>query len=222
MSLPPGQRAIRGPLPRFGLDRGLRQWPLPPERPLLRVGGDVEAPLELPVAAIFERGRGDLEAGLHCVSTWSKTGLRWSGRPFADVYARAIEPRARPRAGVAHLRARGADGMSASVPLADALADAWLVDRLDGAPLTIAQGAPLRLVMPAHYGYKSVKHLTSLEITLARRRGTGDGRITHPRGRVAQEERNARGPQILWRWGLRAVLPILLARARRLDARARR
>jgi DMSO/TMAO reductase YedYZ molybdopterin-dependent catalytic subunit len=48
--------------------------------------------------------------------------------------------------------------------LSDLLAaEVLLADILDGLPLSMEHGAPLRLVAPAHYGYKSVKHLSGIE-----------------------------------------------------------
>ena len=38
-----------------------------------------------------------------------------------------------------------------------------MADHLDGQLLPIEHGAPLRLIAPAHYGYKSVKHLHRIE-----------------------------------------------------------
>src|SRR2546425_11425010 len=53
--------------------------------------------------------------------------------------------------------------------------------------LTLAHGAPLRVVAPDHYGYKSCKHLAAVEFGDDSIRGVG--LIQHPRGRVAAEER---------------------------------
>jgi DMSO/TMAO reductase YedYZ molybdopterin-dependent catalytic subunit len=39
-----------------------------------------------------------------------------------------------------------------------------LAHHMDGAPLTRAHGAPLRLVIPEMYGYKNVKWLSRIEL----------------------------------------------------------
>lgn len=208
-------------MPRFGLEPFLRQWPVA-ESFRLRVDGDVEQALELTLEEIVGASRRELVADFHCVATWTVRDLAWSGRSLASVWEEVVVPRARPLPGVAHMRARGLDGFMASLPLEDALApDAFLADRLAGAPLPMAHGAPLRLVLPAHYGYKNLKHLTRLEFTIRPMRGTGGRFLVHPRGRVAFEERNEAGPQIAWRWIYRALKPIFLAQARRTDSRAR-
>ncbi|MGH8938876.1 MAG: molybdopterin-dependent oxidoreductase, partial [Actinomycetes bacterium] len=45
----------------------------------MRVDGDVEQAIELPLDEIFA-DRTELLTDLHCVTTWSAVGLRWSGR----------------------------------------------------------------------------------------------------------------------------------------------
>ena len=69
--------------------------------------------------------------------------------------------------------------------------DVLLADQLDGRPLTARHGAPLRLVMPAHYGYKNAKHLKAINFC----QDQSDFQppafrfMGHLRGRVAAEER---------------------------------
>jgi DMSO/TMAO reductase YedYZ molybdopterin-dependent catalytic subunit len=67
----------------------------------------------------------------------------------------------------------------------------------------MAHGAPLRLVAPAHYGYKNVKHIQSLEFLVSDRgfRPVGLRFMAHPRARVALQERGVGVPA----WLLRAV-----------------
>jgi len=68
-------------------------------------------------------------------------------------------------------------------------------------PLPIAHGAPLRLLAPAHYGYKSVKHINRIEFwrSGAHYRPVGFRFMAHPRPRVTHEERG----QWLPGWALR-------------------
>src|SRR6185436_19658550 len=100
-------------------------------------------------------------------------------------------------------------------PLADLLApDVLLADRLDGEPLSIAHGAPLRLVAPAHYGYKSIKHLNRIEFrrSSAGYRPIGFRFMQHPTARVANEERGQWFPGWLLR---RLYRPLVGPTARR-------
>jgi DMSO/TMAO reductase YedYZ molybdopterin-dependent catalytic subunit len=66
--------------------------------------------------------------------------------------------------------------------------DVLLATEMDGRPLPLRHGGPLRLVAPAHYGYKSVKHLARIELRHETRRRLPLS-AHHPRGRVAYEER---------------------------------
>jgi DMSO/TMAO reductase YedYZ molybdopterin-dependent catalytic subunit len=212
-SLPPGQRAIDD-FPRFGTH--IRVRPLVPDRLVLRVGGEVETPSELDRDDLAALPRVEQVSDFHCVATWSRLGLRWGGVRFADVYEGLIAPRARPRPSARYVIFRGFDGgFFCMLPLEDALRpNVLLADRLDGAPLTLAHGAPLRVVAPDHYGYKSCKHLAAIEFGDDSIRGVG--LIQHPRGRVAAEERGRLLPGLLYRvLNSRVVLPPMLARFRK-------
>jgi DMSO/TMAO reductase YedYZ molybdopterin-dependent catalytic subunit len=140
--------------------------------------------------------RTSLTADLHCVTTWTSVGCEWGGWAFADVYERLIEPRIRP--GFSWLQFNALDGYWSAMLLADVLAETvMLADSLAGGPLDLNHGAPLRLVAPAHYGYKSVKHLVAVEF--GDRFHPGPGPNEHPRGRVDLEERGRRLPGKLLR-----------------------
>jgi len=106
------------------------------------------------------------------------------------------------------LRIVGLDRGSAFVALEDALRDdVMLADSVDGEPLTLARGAPLRFVSPAQYAYKSVKHVAGIELCVAQPASTS-GAKEHPRARVALEERHSRYPAWLVRWPYRLVAPM--------------
>lgn len=207
--LPPGQAP--SPLRRFGLPRFARVRPQPPEHPVLTVTGAVTRPAQLPLDELLTAApRREQRADLHCVTTWTALDLRWAGVPFRAIHEALAE-----RVGIARragwITFCGLDGYRACLRLDDALAeDVLLTDRLDGSPLTADTGAPLRLVAPAHYGYKSVKHLCRLEYR--RRYDPGSARwAAHPRGRVGREERSRYLPGPVWRRIWLTALP----RARR-------
>ena len=128
----------------------------------------------------------------HCVTTWTKKGLRWSGFRFSDFYQRIVQPKAQPSEDAKLIIFRSQDGYRASLPLSDLLAeDVLLADILDDMPLSAVHGAPLRLVAPAHYGYKSAKHLKAIELWRDENKFRGPTLrfMVHPRARVALEER---------------------------------
>ncbi len=154
----------------------------------------------------------------HCVTTWTRRGLRWSGFRFSDFYEQIVAPLARPVPGATFVVLRGQDGARTSLPLDDLLApDVLLADRLDGQPLPIEHGAPIRLVAPAHYGYKSVKHLSRIEFwrSSASYRPFGPRFMVHPRARVAREERGQWFPGWLLRYLYRPLIRPTAARFER-------
>lgn len=205
--LPPGQREI-GDFPRFGVPAyANRLASVTAAEPGLDVNGARMSPEAL---AALERV--ELKADFHCVTTWTRRGLAWSGFRLRDVLERAVRVE-----GARFLEVRCLDGFSCCLLLEDALADnVLLADRLDGAPLTPEHGAPLRLVAPDLYGYKNAKHVASLRETPEWRTGAAERQtLAHPRGRVAREERSRLLPAAVARWLYRSLLPATLAIYRR-------
>jgi DMSO/TMAO reductase YedYZ molybdopterin-dependent catalytic subunit len=150
-----------------------------------------------------------MRADFHCVTTWSALDLDWQGVRFVDFYRARVEALISPDRQARFVLLRGQDGYRSTLPLADLLADdVMLADRLNGEPLNIAHGAPLRLVAPAHYGYKSVKHLNRLEFCQAppRVRPAALAFMDHPRARVALEERGRWIPGWLLRHPYRTLI----------------
>ncbi|MGI5129266.1 molybdopterin-dependent oxidoreductase [Pseudonocardia sp. CA-107938] len=205
--LPPGQHRRRD-FPRFGMPQ--LAPPAVPDRPILTVAGAVEDDLHLPLTELDRTiPRIERVADLHCVATWTATGLKWSGVSFRQFWEQVVEPRCKP-AGAVAIIARGADGGRAVLDLRDALADdVMLADRLDGEPLDALHGAPLRLVSPGQYGYKNIKHLRTIEVcdTFPR---LGYKGMEHPRARVDREERHPRFAGPLLRLPYRATVPLIV------------
>jgi DMSO/TMAO reductase YedYZ molybdopterin-dependent catalytic subunit len=189
-TLPPGQYKIED-FPRFGLTPFAVRFPTVTEAAKIQIAGDVKAPVEVDIE--LERiARVEQCSDFHCVTTWTRKALHWSGIRFSDFYQQIVVPLAAPLPDARLVVLRGQDGARTSLPLDDLLApDVLLADRLNGQPLPIAHGAPLRLVAPAHYGYKSVKHINRVELwrSSAGYRPVGFRFMDHPRARVAHEER---------------------------------
>jgi DMSO/TMAO reductase YedYZ molybdopterin-dependent catalytic subunit len=211
--LPPGQREIED-FPRFGLTPFAVRFPAITDSVHLQIGGDVRNPAD--VGSTLKRlTRVTQCSDFHCVTTWTRRDLDWSGIRFVDFYSQVVLPLAGPASDANFVVLRGQDGARTSLPLQDLLApDVLLADQLNGHPLSIAHGAPLRLVAPAHYGYKSVKYLNRIEFwqSNANYRPLGLRFMVHPRAHVALEERGQWVPGWLLRYLYRPLIPSTVRR----------
>ncbi|MFI6369265.1 molybdopterin-dependent oxidoreductase [Nocardia sp. NPDC050630] len=212
-SLPRGQRPA--PHRRFGLPQFAEPYPQQQDQPVITVTGVVRHPTQIPLADLLAlTDRREQCSDLHCVTTWSSLGLAWGGISFRAVHE-SLTALVEPHPLCKWIAFTGLDGYRSCVFLDDALADdVILADTLDGLPLTCDQGAPVRLVVPALYGYKSVRHVCTIEYLLRYEPGSAKW-AEHPRGRVQREERSRYLPGLLWRPIWRAALP----RVRRLYQR---
>ena len=220
LRLPPGQHLA--PLERFGLPEFAPRKVVPPARPVVTVSGQVKHPAQVEIADLLDGlPRRDQRSGINCVTTWSAPDLAWSGVPLRHVLAR-LTPQVEPYGKARWLRLLGLDGYWTCLRLDDAGADeVLLADTLDGQPLPPAHGAPVRVIAPSHYGYKSVKHLCAIEYLRHHRAGSASW-TEHPRGRVAREERSRFLPGWFWRPLWRALLPRAMAIAERANRHRQR
>lgn len=127
----------------------------------LHVGGLVEAPFELDYAGLRSLPRTSEVRTFHCVTGWSVPNVHWVGVRLSDLLARA-----RP-----HSAAHGVRFTSAEVPYVDYLTlqqaqlhDVLLAYEMDAKPLPREHGAPIRVVIPEMYGYKSVKWVHRIDL----------------------------------------------------------
>jgi DMSO/TMAO reductase YedYZ molybdopterin-dependent catalytic subunit len=206
-ALPPGQRERRD-FPRFGIDKFATRFPKDAQTAVLQISGEVTTPLLLdnPLVGL---PRVEQISDFHCVTTWSKRGLRWGGVRFSVFYEHVLLPRARPDLKATVFIVGAQDGARTTLLLEDLLAeDVLLADTLDGQPLTVEHGAPLRLVAPSQYGYKSMKHLARLSIHFddAMFRPSAFLFMDHPRARVMLEERGRFFPGWFLRWLYRPLI----------------
>ena len=128
----------------------------------LRVDGLVRRPVSLTLADLRTLPVAEQVSDFHCVTGWSVEDVRWTGVRIRDLLA-----------GAGPLPSAGAlSFVSAERPYVDSLTldqamrrDVMLAWGMDGRPLARPHGAPLRLVMPAMYGYKSVKWVERVVVT---------------------------------------------------------
>jgi DMSO/TMAO reductase YedYZ molybdopterin-dependent catalytic subunit len=203
---PRGQRAIEF-FPRFGVPFFADRWPVVPERPSIEIEGLVEKPITLELTALVTLPRREIIADFHCVTTWTRPRVTWGGYRFNEVLDTLVLPQARPSEAARYLRFVSLDGYAACIDRRDIDADTLLADQLDGEPLSLEHGAPLRLVAPALYGYKNPKHVNRIEFLAEYRRGRAERQtLAHPRGRVAYEERGRFLPGWIYRYAYRALI----------------
>jgi len=207
MTLPIGQYDL-GYLPRFGLPEYTKRFPAQTETPTLDIGGMVETGQSL-TKHLQDMPRTMQISDFHCVTSWSCTGLQWEGVRFRDVYEQLIQPLAQPDPNATDVIFKCQDGYRARMLLKDLFTDdVLLADRLNGKPLTVENGAPHRLIVPAHYGYKNAKHIKAIEF-----HKPGEGFkpprlriLEHPRARVSHEERGSGAPGWLLRYLFRPLI----------------
>jgi sulfite oxidase len=139
--------------------------PAPDDSWRLAVRGRVADPRRFSLADLRHSVSDERVITLSCISNQVGGPLvgnaRWTGVPLADLL-RASRPTGDARFVVAH----GADGYWETYPLDEATSgDGPLVAvGMDGLLLPAHHGFPARLVVPGHYGMKSVKWLTGLDV----------------------------------------------------------
>lgn len=134
----------------------------------LVLDGLVERPQSLSVDDLRARPLVAVRADFHCVSGWSVPAVRWEGVAVSDLLDTAG---VKGEAGA--IRFESADGSYVDyLDLATARrSGVILAMKLRGVDLSAARGAPVRLIVPFYYGYKSVKWLR--RVTVVEAAGTG-------------------------------------------------
>jgi DMSO/TMAO reductase YedYZ molybdopterin-dependent catalytic subunit len=127
----------------------------------LQVGGLVDRPTTLTYRDLRALPRTHEVRTFHCVTGWTVDNVRWAGVRLSDLLD-TVKPQ---------FSAHAVQFTSAEAPYVDYLTldqarlhDVLLAYQMDGAPLRREHGAPVRLVMPEMYGYKSVKWLNRIDL----------------------------------------------------------
>ena len=179
--LPPGQRLVDGwPV----LDLGVQPY-VSETNWTLTVDGAVEAPLAWNWEDFLAQPQVSMVSDIHCVTAWSRYDNRWDG-----VATTHLLEAVKPKPDATHIIQHSHDGYTTNVPLeVFAAKDAILAHSWEGQPLTREHGAPMRLVIPAKYFWKSAKWLKRLEFVAADRPGFWEERGYHNDGDPWKEER---------------------------------
>ncbi len=132
----------------------------------LKVSGLIEARVSFGLSDLLGWPQVAQISRMKCVECWSFKA-KWEGFTYAT-----LAERVRPGPEATHVRFDCADDYWEIVSI-EKLADPRVIFvlRMNDAPLLDEYGAPLRIMFPAKYGYKSAKAITS--ITFADRGGAG-------------------------------------------------
>jgi DMSO/TMAO reductase YedYZ molybdopterin-dependent catalytic subunit len=151
----------------YRVDTALTVPSIDPDAWRLTIDGMVGEKIELSFDDLVGMGLNEYSITLTCVSNEVGGDLvgnaRWLGVPIAPLLARA-----RPQAGADMVLSTSADGWTAGTPLETLTdgRDALLAVAMNGEPLPVEHGFPVRMVVPGLYGYVSAtKWVVDLELT---------------------------------------------------------
>jgi DMSO/TMAO reductase YedYZ molybdopterin-dependent catalytic subunit len=180
--LPPGQRALQALKP-MGGDEGDGKV----ETFRFKVHGAVKKPFEVDYKALLALPQVQKEADVHCVTGWSLLGGLWKGVQIATLANLAeVKPDAK------YVIFEAANGYTANVPLAEATRDTCMVTyRLNGKPLSLDHGAPVRGLVPDLYFWKSAKWITGIKFVREDQPGYWETRGYNNHGDPWKEQRYA-------------------------------
>ena len=157
----------------------------------LTVSGAVEQPQTWTYDAFLQLPQIEVTHDIHCVTRWSRLGCRWRGVSF-ETLADQVKPVAEAKfvQFVAYSSRQHDSSLPLEVCLNDGVLLAW---EMDGEPLSIPHGYPLRVVAPSRYFYKSVKWVQEIRFLSTDVLGYWERGGYHNNGDFWQEERYVSG-----------------------------
>ena len=133
----------------------------------LRIHGRVANPITLSFDDLLERDLIERDITISCVSNEVGGELaghaRWLGAPL-----KTLLDEVRPESGADQIVTKSADGWTCGTPTAICRdgRDAMLAVGMNGAPLPVVHGFPVRMIVPGLYGYVSAtKWIVDMELT---------------------------------------------------------
>ncbi len=122
---------------------------------------------------------------IHCVTTWSKLAMTWTGVSIDTLLAIA-----QPLPAATHVMATSHSGYTTNLPLPDVTGGhAWVAWEVDGGPLPTQHGGPARLLVPHLYFWKSAKWVAKLTLLDHDEQGFWERNGYHDRGDPWLEQR---------------------------------
>jgi DMSO/TMAO reductase YedYZ molybdopterin-dependent catalytic subunit len=180
--LPPGQYDVGS------------EWPVLTAEPTpkiatdtwsFRIDGLVERPTTWSWDEIHGLPAATFNGDIHCVTTWSKLGVEFSGVSVDSLLALAA-----PLSTATYILALSHTGYTTNLPLADVTGGkAWVVWDYEGRPLPVEHGGPARLLVPHLYFWKSAKWVSGLHLMDHDEPGFWERNGYHDRGDPWLEQR---------------------------------
>ncbi len=151
----------------YRIDTALVVPQVAPDGWTLKIHGRVRNPITLTYAELIKRPMIERYVTLACVSNEVGGALISTSR-FLGVPLKPLLDEAGPLDGADQVVSRSVDGFTAGTPTAALLdgRDAMLAVGMNGEPLPIEHGFPVRMVVPGLYGYVSAtKWLAEIELS---------------------------------------------------------
>jgi len=125
------------------------------------------------------------QGDIHCVTTWSKLDMTWTGVSIDTLLAIA-----QPLPQASYVLATSHTGYTTNLPLADVTdGKAWVAWEVDGGALAVDHGGPARLLVPHLYFWKSAKWVSQLTLLDHDEPGFWERNGYHDRGDPWLEQR---------------------------------
>ncbi len=100
-----------------------------------------------------------LQADFHCVTTWSRYDDVWEGILFSDI-AKVLKIKSEAK----HVMQHAYGGYTTNLPLEWMLnEEVLLAHTINGKPLDVKHGGPMRIFTPRRYAWKGAKWIHKLE-----------------------------------------------------------
>lgn len=178
--VPPGQHLATGfPVLTYGdtPSVGLSTWQF-------KVWG-LAQPVTITWDEFMAMPQSNFTADFHCVTTWSKLDVQWTGVKVTDFMQHIeVDPRAQ------HVMEHCYGGYTTNIALSDFLREEnFFAHTLHGEALPAEHGGPLRLVVPHLYAWKSAKWINGLEFLEQMQLGFWERNGYHHRGNPWARER---------------------------------
>lgn len=154
--LPPGQHTVEQILDMGGIagNATMEDWKL-------RIYGEVEKAIVLSYEELLKLDQVHIICDVHCVTGWTLLDSSWTG-----VRLGSIMDRVKPTRNGRYISFKAAENYSSNVPVSDAQKDnVILAHSFSGERLPRAHGAPVRVLVPDRYFYKSAKWLEAIKVS---------------------------------------------------------